>query len=313
LGQPGEQAGGALAERLGLDLRAVTLLRRNDYCEIFRAVVEGEPVVVKQYLTGDPELARREAQAIAFYHEVADGDPSLIPARLLALNPETRTFCMSWVQGELLSRLLLRAGGRADLERRSVVAMERLGRLLAELHGRTAARDAAPSPFLLEYIVHASRRLERVPLLGRTLFRGYEAESERLYDALCAAGTAPSFAHGDLVPANIVLDGERIGLIDFANTNRRSHLLNDVYGLRIGAESSPFRPALRAELVRALYRGLGRLDFPDAVHRFHWEYHRRRWLSLKLASGNARATALGLVGLRTLRAPYSSDIARSGP
>lgn len=303
-----------LSMRLGLPLSAVTLLRKNEYCAIYGAESDDGPVVVKQYVRGDASLAEREAHGIELYARLTEGDPAFLPIRCVALNRETRTLCMTRTPGELMSRLLRRAHVRRTLRRTATAAMEHVGRFLRTAWQSTRTAETPPSPFLAEYIRYTSGRLERLPLLGRTLFAGYEAEADRLYDELCREGGPTGFSHGDLVFANMIVNGDRIGLIDFANVNEHSHVLNDVYNLRIACDQAPVAiPGLRGRLRAALRQGLGPLDAPEAARRFYWEYHRRRYLSLTLASRRPVGTLQGLLALPKLAAPYRADTLEPRP
>lgn len=96
-----------------------------------------------------------------------------------------------------------------------------------------------------------------------------------------------SFVHGDFVPANIHIDinKNKIGLIDFANSNYYSTIHNDIYNFKLAIETMYINRNLKNKIIKALYCGIG--DLPDdSMQEFFRIYHIHRWLMLKTQSNN---------------------------
>jgi len=305
----------SLAEQFSADLdlaiRSVSLIQRNAYCAIYR-VDDGEtPYIVKQYHGDDPSLASAEAEAVDFYHGLACENAALIDSRAVRLNPDRNIVCLGFVQGECFSKTVYRGRTNRAERDRSCRIMTTLGSVLREIRTRTAAPGAPTSPFMFEYIRYCSGRLRNLPVLGPTLFRNMVDSAEHILETFQAADVTPSFIHGDFVCRNIHVDGDRVGLIDFANTIATSHTLNDVYNMRTTLGSLLLPPAYRRELLDAFAAGLGDLDLEEAAHRFYYEYHRRRWLMLKLYSRSPANWALSAAALASFCRPYErTDVSR---
>jgi aminoglycoside phosphotransferase (APT) family kinase protein len=117
----------------------------------------------------------------------------------------------------------------------------------------------------------------------------------------------PSFVHGDFVFKNMHVDGERIGLIDFANANPLSHPLNDIYNLHFALANMLVPQGFKDRLMASFREGWGNVTFPEIVHRFYYEYHRRRWLMLKLTSRSPRDLIQGIHGLVSFAKPFTVE------
>jgi hypothetical protein len=277
-----------LREGLSLPFDEAQLIQTNAYCAIYRAAIQGAPYIVKAYFGDDPALMRAEADALNFYHEIAGSRPDLIDSRTVARNDAQNLICIQFVRGRRLSDLIYQGRRNAAVREQTVRAMAVLGALLKAFYERTVDPAAEPDAFLFEYFAYCSNRLETLPALGRLCFRGYGASASVLADAFRAARLPPSFAHGDLVFRNIHVEGEQVGLVDFANTNFRSHILNDVYNLYFALANMVLSRPYKTALLDGLRQGTADLRFPDIGHRFYREYHRRRWLMLKLTSRHPR-------------------------
>lgn len=286
---------------LGLDLQSLSFIKENAYCSIYRAVTDGQPIIIKHYKGEDPHLAEAEAKALDFYHQVAKDDPNLIDSRAIHFNPERNLLCIQYVDGECFSDFLYRRRNSPDLQPRAIRIMGILGDLLRRFYELTQTPGAETAPFIFEYFEYCSRRLERLPMFGPLLFSGYVAQAERLAEDFRAAKVAPSFVHGDFVFKNIHVHGDRVGLIDFANTNPRSHVLNDVYNLYFALESMLLPEELKTVLWSSFCQGLRVPSFPEIAHQFYREYHRRRWLMLKLTSLQPRDWLQAVAGLLRFR------------
>lgn len=293
---------------LGIPLESLGLIQENKYCLIYRAVSQGKPCIIKKYRGRDSTLAEEEARALEFYHRVAAEDPRLIDSGDVLLKPEKNLLRIGFVEGRPFSDVLYRSRKDPALHPVAVDIMGVLGRLLNRIYRMTQLPGAETSPFMFEYMEYCSRRLEAIPILGRLCFRGAVASAGELGRGLRLSGLAPSFAHGDFVFKNLHVSGDRVGLIDFANANPRSHVLNDVYNLRFALHNMVLPEAFKGELLRAFFQGLGELSFPEAAHRFYYEYHRRRWLMLKITSRNPKDLLQGLRGLYKFAGPFSSEM-----
>ena len=179
-----------------------------------------------------------------------------------------------------------------------------LGRLLKGLYETTQVQGGETSPFIFEYTEHTAIQLANIPVLGFLFFRGIREEAARLSERFKAARITPSFIHGDFVFRNIHVDGERVGLIDLANTIPRSHTLNDVYNLNFALNNMILPKEFKAELWSAFQKGIKPLAFPEIAHHFYYEYHRRRWLMLKIRSRNPKDQMQGLRGLFGFAGPF---------
>jgi hypothetical protein len=93
------------------------------------------------------------------------------------------------------------------------------------------------------------------------------------------------------------VDGERVGLIDLANTIPKSHTLNDVYNLNLALSNMILPKEFKSDLWSAFQNGMKPLAFPEISHHFYYEYHRRRWLMLKLKSRNPKDQMQAFRGL----------------
>ena len=282
---------------LGMELTSLNLIQENKYCHIFRSSCDGHPFIIKKYKGDDASLVKEEAKALNFYHHVAKDDPDLIDSKAVKLAAKKNLLCIGFVSGEPFSDVLYRGRRDADLRRQSVRIMGILGKLLKGLHEMTHAPGAETSPFIFEYAEYTSRRLAGIPLLGSLFFKGIGEESARLSRSFKAARITPSFTHGDFVFRNIHVDGGRVGLIDLANTIARSHTLNDVYNLNFALNNMILPKEYKTELWSAFQKGITPLSFPEIAHRFYYEYHRRRWLMLKIRSRNPKDLAQALRGL----------------
>jgi len=296
-----------IGQALGLKLADLRLIKENSSCHIFRAKCEGAPVILKQYKGEDPSLMLQESRALDLYAEMAAANPDLIGAGTLAINPERNLLAIGWIEGEPFSRLLSRArheGGARETARK---AMGILGGYLADLRRRTVQPGAATDPFHFEYLEYCSRRLRGIPLLGRLAFRHAEEEAVEISEAYRAARPVPSAVHGDFVFRNIHISGSRVGLIDFANSLALSHPLNDYYNLDFGLQNTVLPAGIRSMLWAAFRKGLGRMDYPQAVHRFHFEWHRRRWLMLKILGQHPSDWIQAIRGLGSFARAYAPE------
>lgn len=295
------------AEDLGLDLTSLNLIQENKYCGIYEARTPQGRCIVKKYHTGDPRLVRVEAEALDLYHRLARSDPSLIDSGLPLLKEEKGLLCIGFVEGERFSDFLYKARKDTELRVRAGRFMRTLGRVLRTLYEQTQQSGEETSPFIFEYFDYSSRRLEDIPFLGSVLFGGVRSQAREIAEAFRAAEVVPSFAHGDFVFKNMHVRDTRIGVIDFANANHLSHPLNDIYNLRFALANMLLPEGFKDTLLEDLRYGLGTMTFPEIAHRFYYEYHRRRWLMLKLTSRNSGDLMQGVRGLVSFAKPFTRE------
>jgi hypothetical protein len=295
-------------QELGLELTSLELIQENKYCTIYRARIPDGPCIVKKYKEGDPNLVRIEAEALAFYHRLTQGNPELIDSGEPLLREETRLLCIGFVEGERFSDFLYKARKDQALRERSARFMKTLGKVLGTIYERTQQPDRETSPFIFEYFDYCSTRMKQLPLVGPLMFARLPSEARELADAFRSAHVTPSFVHGDFVFKNMHVKDERIGLIDFANANPLSHPLNDIYNLRFALANMLLPRSFKENLLTSFFDGLESITFPEVVHRFYYEYHRRRWLMLKLSSRNPGDLAQGIRGLMSFATPFTAEV-----
>jgi hypothetical protein len=293
---------------LGIELISLDLIQENKYCIIYLGRTRTGPCIIKKYKGEETELVSAEAEALSLYHRLARDDTALIDSGPPQLKRDKNLLWIGFVDGDPFNVVLYRAPKDKSLCRQCVQLMVTLGKTLRKLYEDTLRPGEQPSPFLFEYIEYASTRLQRLPVLGALAFRHAVAEARELSDALRSTAVDPSFVHGDLVFKNIHVRGERLGLIDFANANPLSHPLNDIYNLRFALANMLIPQSFKTELLYGFQEGLGDLSFPDAAHRFYYEYHRRRWLMLKLTSRNPSDVMQGFRGLATFAKPFREEV-----
>lgn len=296
-------------EVLGFPVLSLQFIQENKYCAIYRANTPNGLRIIKKYHGGDPTLAREEAKALDFYHDLTLQDPDLLRSGKSLLREGRNLLCIGFVEGDPMSDVLCRARRDPVLQAQMVRVMGILGRVLRKMYDQTRAPGAETSPFIFEYMDYCSGRLEQAVFFSM-FFRGLQKEAKALGWELAGADIDPSFVHGDFVFKNIHIQGDRVGLIDFANTNPRSHPLNDIYNLRIALSNMVLPIRFKKRLMTGLYEGFGRVFFPETAHRFYYEYHRRRWLMLKLLSKGIRDRVQGIRGHFTFARPFAEHVSR---
>ncbi len=292
---------------LGIELVSLKLIQENKYCAIYRVETPKGPRILKKYRGEDPRLVTAEAEALRLYHRLAADDPDLMDSDEPLIRADKNLLCIGFVKGEALNETLYRARNDQRLRSTCVKIMKILGHVIRRLRDTTRSEDGETSPFIFEYLDYCSRRLEGIPILGSVLFKGAAIEAQQLSESLRHSKEIPSFVHGDFVFKNIHVHGDRVGLIDFANTNERSHPLNDIYNLRFALAHMFLPGEFKVHLLESFHAGLGPVNFPETVHRFYYEYHRRRWLMLKLTARSPWEKAQGMRGLLTFARPYNEE------
>lgn len=292
------------AEQLAMPVESLALIQRNKYCAIYQMRSAGHPLILKAYLGDDAAMMRREADGARYYQRSTADDPAMISAGVAQQVDAENLLCLEFVSGQPFNALIYQAARDERACERALTAMRSLGRWLARVREQTQRAGEAIDPFAFEYIAHCSRRLREHKLFGRTLFGRASEEASALCAELETAHPTPSFAHGDLVFLNIHVDGERVGLIDFANNQPLSHPLNDLHNLRVALNSMLIPARLRTALWDALLEGLGPLELCPIADRFYHEFHRRRWLMLQLCTRSPLRWLRALAGLRRFAGPH---------
>lgn len=299
-------------DALDLKIDAIYPIQRNKYCAIGRGVLDsGENCIIKDYIDSDPELARMEAEALEFYDSICNDTPGLKSCRLLAYNANRNVLAMSFMSGSSYTRFVYRALFSAERRGQVLNHARALGKLLRELYQRRHNTEGKLGEFMQEYMRHASGRLENVPLVGRHLLGPNLPSADTLFDEARASGESTSYCHGDCVLRNAHADGQSIGLIDWANTSNNSHILNDIYNFRTAAHNMFIPSGFRKQLLEALSEGLGNLTFDIRLHRFFYEYHRRRWLMLKLYAKRPWPWLQVLRAVMTFAKPFKASRLRA--
>jgi len=265
---------------------SLVLIKENAYCKIFLADINGVKQIIKIYKGDDPALAIQEAEAANLLHKITSATGGMLDSQAISIDEASNIVKLSFVPGDCFVKYLYRARSSKEARKLCIKLMETLGRFLRNLHLQTRVESGKTDPFMFEYIRFCSNNLEKLPLLGNLLFKGVKNDADLLSDELQNSGLAPSYIHGDFVFRNMHAKNDKIGLIDFANAIPLSHTLNDVYNLRIALGNMWLSRSFKKELIKALEDGIGDLKFPEIAHHFYFEYHRRRWLMLKLKSKN---------------------------
>lgn len=283
---------------LALPLKSVQPIQVNKYCAIYLGTFDQQRIghekcILKRYFGDDSTMAAQEARALDYYSRLVKGREEWMPSRCLAFSEEANLMAIQFIPGMPLSRFIYRMRkGIPGLA--SVLEIGReLGAMLRQFHDETANEYAEPSDILFDYMRYTSRQLEN---RSQRKFARYSESAERLIEDYSRCGVAATFCHGDFVMRNMHVDTDqvsgrhRVGLIDFGNSLDYSHVLGDLFGFYFSVMHTYLPMRCRLELIHCVVRGLiGRgqdLQFPEAAVRFHYEYHRRRWVMLKLQSRN---------------------------
>lgn len=290
---------------LQLELTSLDLIKENKYCVIYLAGTPNGPRIIKKYKGGDSSLVSVEADALSFYHRLAQDQPNLIDSGEPLLRADRNLLCIGFVEGDAFSDFLYKARKDDSLRKQSVRIMRILGEVIRTIYEKTRRPQEETSPFIFEYINYCSTRLEQMPLLGSTLFKGMSSEAKELTDDYRGGNITPSFIHGDFVFKNIHIKDEMVGLIDFANANSLSHPLNDIYNLRFALANMLLPKGFKKDLLSSFQSGFGSHDFSEIAQEFYYEYHRRRWLMLKLTSRNPADLIQGFRGLLSFAKPFT--------
>lgn len=253
----------------------LVLLRRAGYrhSEILefavRCAATPPRIVVKRTIQFESEEAaerdlRREFEALQAVGDLLGGLTNNTVPRALALSVADKTLVLSHVPGHPLDRQLRRQANcltgrfRQGALRRSA---DRAGAWLGQFHARTAAGS---EPFRAEpFLARAHERLRRCQAhgfaphaAGRILARLEKASAQREGIDVCFAAR-----HGDFIPQNILIEGDRAGCVDFENFNMRDAIYEDVaafVGHLLLLAAPPYAPEALRAVVQSFLDGYGR-------------------------------------------------------
>lgn len=174
----------------------------------------------------------------------------------------------AWIEGQELGCALAEA---ADDPHRIRAAWHELGALAAGLHNQSAAWQPPPGFFRHAWDENGLAgaqplwgRFWELPSLDREQRNLLAGARDRVHRDLAALPKSPAWyglIHGDLMPENVLVDGERMRLIDFDDAGFGWHLFELVTPLYTVAEEPWFEDA--REALIAGYRSKRALD--DAV------------------------------------------------
>lgn len=294
------------SELVDFPITGLRPIAANKYCSIHRADSPDGHVIFKQYHDGNPDLVKWEAHGIGVYEGLSRQMQGVMESRVLGLDLEQRAIAIQFVPGERLSDFLRAADPVRQKWEHSAELLRTLGRFLRRLREATLDSGAEPDPFHLEYLNHCSSRLRELPVLGGLAFGDAKKEAGDLWARYHSSQPIVSMAHGDFVLRNIHVQGDQVGVIDFANTLRRSDTLNDVFNLWQGIQNSRLSRSFREMLWESFLEGLGDMEFPAPSREFYWEYHRRRWLMLNLGARNPARWMRAIWAMRGFARPWNA-------
>lgn len=188
----------AAAQRLRADFAPTEMLRSTDKTEIIAGECDGTPAVAKVLTSIEPFWAEKFAREISAYTEFARSAPPVKVPRLLAADADEGVLLIERMAGHPLSEE--RYPSALPLEHVAIA----LNTLEALAHWR-------PAPDSFARAWNYTDRLERYRGLG---LLGAE-EHRALTELLGHAGPHWHFAHGDALPANIILSRGRAALLDW--------------------------------------------------------------------------------------------------
>jgi serine/threonine protein kinase len=237
-------------------------------------------------------LAGVEYQALEHYARMVAAIPDMVACCPLKIVQEQdlNAIVFEYFSGYSLGRFFYRSLWSKEYGRKLLQVVERLCFYLQvnlELCQNQNEVSDGLSGFFAEYMLYCSNGLEK-HFSGRFLCSGFVREAEELCREFAAQPMGKSGLcriHGDLVPANILVNSKgEFCLIDFANSQPNGHLLSDVYGFLCSIRLFSLCPSVYKP-VRALFDGLiQKGGYSELERKFFYEFHRRRWLWLKISS-----------------------------
>ena len=214
-----------------------------------------------------------------------------------------RSLAFEWLPGQRLDGLLVKDGFDASL-------LARVGAALAELHSQEPAglpkqNRAARSGFL-------SARAGWVAIVRPELAERVGALASKLEGELTKGHGAEASLHGDFSPAQVLVDGDAVSIIDFDDAVRgdpAEDLGVFISRLELRTLRGKLSAERREQLVTALLEGYKAHAGPDTVDRLRVRRHVAAELVRRLP-GAFRRRASGWTGLMTATLARAEEISR---
>lgn len=227
---------------------------------------EGDPAAVPRLM----ERVRRDHATSLLAHAAMKADPCFGAVRPIACFPEALAIVTREVPGCLLGTLLTSQGlvGRRGKHAEALlVTLERVGAWLARFQ-RIDLDGVAPEPLdgTPEYVDIRLHKLLRAGAITAAERRAVSDTVEALGRAVPAAELLPVPVHADYCLGNVLVDGRRIIVIDFAMTRHGGRYLDLAHlymQLQLLGVKPWFRGRLLAEMGEALLRGFSPGVTPD--------------------------------------------------
>ena len=222
---------GRHAARVGI--RVEQLLHHTDKAIVAAGSHEGEPVVVKLLTTDDPYWIGRRDHELGVYRRIAADPPPVITPRLRYA--DQRLTFLTRVPG---ARLADERHLSADVNGRSAdVVLDTLDAIAAWM----------PHPPLPEPIADYHGRIDAEYAAGQL----GDADRAALHQLVDAGGDTRLVAHGDTLPANLLLADGRCAIIDFEHCGRYLPGYDLALLYTIGEAASPTLARAITDRVRA--------------------------------------------------------------
>jgi glycosyltransferase involved in cell wall biosynthesis/aminoglycoside phosphotransferase (APT) family kinase protein len=203
---------GVAGVHVGADARVVRLLVPDK--------AKPRRLAVKEHLErrGQPrppsERARHEFHVLArFARPSGKGHTILLVPRPVRLQEDDATLVMEACGGRPLSELLREARGGKREHSRARVAMEAAGAWLAAMQGCTSG-ETAPEEALRLWQVRVEMDLERCRTILPPQLPARVAA--RVAEVLCSTNVPVVGRHCDFWPGNVLVDEDRVTVLDFA-------------------------------------------------------------------------------------------------
>lgn len=210
---------GQHAARVGI--RVEGLVHHTDKAIVAAGSCEGEPVVVKLLATDDPYWIGRRDHELAVYRRIA-ADPPPVTTPSLRYADERLT-------------VLTRVPGARLVDERHLTFDVSIGCAEVVLDTVDAFARWMPDPPLPEPIADYHGRVDAEHAAGQL----DDADRAALHQLVDACGETRVVAHGDVLPANLLLADGRCAIIDFEHCGRYLPGYDLALLYTIGAPASP--------------------------------------------------------------------------
>ena len=206
------------AARAGV--RLTRLLHHTDKAIVAAGARAGTPVVAKLLTTDQPYWIARREHELAVYRHFDTHPPAVRAPRLIA--HDDRLTVLAHVPGERLhdQRHLDRDLTRADADQ-----------FLDTLDRVTAWRPMPALPEPVDYPARVAAEHAAGLLDG--------ADDAALHRLLAGTADEPVTAHGDPLPANLLIDGDNVGLVDWEHCGQYLPGWDLAVLYTVGAHASP--------------------------------------------------------------------------